>query len=294
MNKTLFLLFFILIGGLSKAQEIPNGGFESWSGTPEEPASWGTLSFSIPLLGDFASASKSTDSHTGDFALALESINIPLINLAIPGAAATGTLNQLTFQSSGGFPFTLRPNAIKGYYKYQPVGADTASVEAILTRWNTDLGKRDTVGYGKKIFRDAIGSYKLFSVPLVLDATASPDTARITVYSSSQSNPTAGSKLFLDDLEFFTTTAGIEEQAASAISVYPNPAANLLHVVGDELTTLHSIRITNLLGQCVLKTTANTGDCVCDIHRLPDGLYFCHVINPQGLVQKSLKFIIKN
>lgn len=294
MKHSLLFLLISLFAGVCAAQEIPNGGFETWSGSPEAPDSWGALSFSLPLLGDFVSATKSTDSHTGDFALALESINIPILNLAIPGAATTGTLNQFTFQSSGGFPFELRPNAIKGYYKYQPVGADTASVEALLTRWNEDLGQRDTVGYGKKIFRDAIGSYKLFSVPIVLDATASPDTARITVYSSSRSNPTAGSKLFLDDLEFFTTTAGIEEKTASDIELYPNPAINVISLQGSALGTQHSVYITNMLGQCMLTSKVKAGGFTCNTEQFPAGLYFCTIIDAQGAVVKHLKFIINN
>jgi hypothetical protein len=287
----LFLTFFVAV---LHAQEIPNGGFESWSGSPEVPDSWGALNFSIPLLGNFVSATKSTDSHTGDFALALESINIPVINLAIPGAATTGTLNQFTFQSSGGFPFELRPNAIKGYYKYQPSGADTASVEALLTRWNEDLGKRDTVGYGKKIFRDAIGSYKLFSVPIVLDATATPDTARITVYSSSRSNPTAGSKLFLDDLEFFTTTAGMSETQSSSIALYPNPATQMITVKGAELTSQHTIHITNVLGQNLCNAKCLQGGQNLNIENLQKGLYFCTVTDAQGVIIKNFKFIINN
>lgn len=294
MRHSFLSLLICLFAGACAAQEIPNGDFETWSGSPEAPDSWGSLSFSLPLLGDFVSATKSTDSHTGDFALALESINIPILNLAIPGAATTGTLNQFTFQSSGGFPFESRPNAIKGYYKYQPVGADTASVEVLLTRWNEDLGQRDTVGYGKKIFRDAIGTYKLFSVPIVLDAMGTPDTARITVYSSSRSNPTAGSKLFLDDLEFFTTTAGIEEKTASDIELYPNPAKEVVTLRSKTLGNQYSLRVTNVLGECMITGKGRVDGFTIQTDKFPAGLYFCTITDAQGVLVKHLKFIINN
>jgi polyhydroxybutyrate depolymerase len=84
-------------------------------------------------------------------------------------------------------------------------------------------------------------------------------------------------------------TAGIDEQSTpiSGISVYPNPANDLLILETSEGATLEMF---NLQGQSLIKIETKAGKEQIDISKLPEGMYILNVITGTGsLVKKFIK-----
>ena len=107
----------------------PNGGFETWVGSPsdEEPVNWGTFN-QLDILGVPKTAFKATgvDAYADTISLRLESVYdpsgtvaalVPTIGDTIPGIAAINA--NFLFQTNG-MAYTDRPDSMKAFKK-QPL-----------------------------------------------------------------------------------------------------------------------------------------------------------------------------
>src|SRR6185295_19801255 len=86
----------------------------------------------------------------------------------VPGAMGTGIIDVINQTCGGGFPLSdSLVSAFTGYYKYSPVGSDTAFMYALLFHWNSAMNKRDTVGVATYL-GGAAANYTFFGVPFVI------------------------------------------------------------------------------------------------------------------------------
>lgn len=89
-----------------------------------------------------------------------------------------------------------------------------------------------------------------------------------------------GNNIFIDDIEVDgTTTVGMsEQQRASGIRMYPNPAvASLSFDVYQEGTTIEMIEVLDLLGKRVMQRTENANKVTLPLDGLPAGAYVARV-----------------
>jgi len=144
---TIISLVTILISIHATAQIVPNGTMESWNnvgGLYEEPASW-TSPNELTFLY-FTPCTKDTDAVDGQYAARLQSYFLQPFSLNVPGAIGTGLIDATTQSFTGGFPLNgNNPAALIGYFKYAPVGSDSALIFSALFKWNTSTNKRDTL-----------------------------------------------------------------------------------------------------------------------------------------------------
>jgi len=134
MKKTLLLLIGMAIGLISFAQNLPNVGFENW-GTEflyEGLSDWQTSnSLGSP---DMNGITKSTDAYSGDYSIKLQPVlegEDSIFSYFYQGTVTEGP--------SGGFPYTEEFDQVKGYYKCNMPGQDSASIYVI--KW---YGASDT------------------------------------------------------------------------------------------------------------------------------------------------------
>ncbi|MCW5906854.1 MAG: T9SS type A sorting domain-containing protein [Chitinophagales bacterium] len=206
MKKFLItLLAFATLGFATAQNAIPNAGFEQWNVNPnyDDPVGWGTINGLTYLIGvkTVTKATAAADIHSGSFAIKLESKTVPLQGVA-PGIAATGTINAQTQGVDGGVVFTKRPIALKGWYKYQPSGVDTGTIEANLFRWNTSTNQREDVGRAEFVMTTTVNSYTQFTANFTYTSANAPDSMVMILLTSSKANASPnGTKLFVDDLE---------------------------------------------------------------------------------------------
>lgn len=183
MYKPLFLIAFLSsISFLASSQSIPNNGFETCAITPPAPFE------SAEGWAGGPSISKSTNAHSGSFALQLETAVFTNPNNGetdtISGNAFTGTPGMGPgMPGTPGFAFTGRPDSLTGWYTYSTVGNDANEVRVILSRWDTLTLQREEIA--STVFScNPSELYSRYSFPIQYNNSNIPDTASIEIRSS--------------------------------------------------------------------------------------------------------------
>lgn len=251
--KTIFttLLIITCFATVSAQDTITNPGFERWTnfGTYDEPnANWHSLNPLTSSVGAVV-AFKATgaDAHSGDNAIKLVAKSV----LGSPTASlvTTGTINVVQQSVDGGCTISARPVALGGWYKYSPVGGDTASFTIILTKWNGS--SRDTIGRGSFSTSTAQASYTAFSVPVIYALPAVPDTAQLLFVTSGENSSHVNTTLYVDDV-FYDFSTGIADQKVESLKLYPNPTSGEATLMFNLEGAQHiDIAIFNTMGQLV-------------------------------------------
>lgn len=227
-------LIFLIIQG-SFAQQMPNGSFETWANG--EPDFWNTSNQSVLGLVDFIMVTKDVSNPqqgTASAKLTVVTKTIPLVGtFTMQGALTLGTLNidpiAQTATLTGGYPFTGMPQKLTGYFKYQPVGADTCYFGWGLTKWNN--GAQDTIGYAAIDTMGTFNTWTYFELPLEYQIWAAPDTMNILFVNSNPLDGVnhTGTKMWIDNLSFVYGTVGIEGVTfAKDLNIYAEPYARTL------------------------------------------------------------------
>ena len=162
----------------------------------------------------FTAYCDSVTPHTGKFAMKLVSGHIhdnQNGELFLPGAMAPlneGFIDE--FLNDGNIsvkrPYTEKPTAIKGYYKYLPVNGDASSISVKL--YNGD----EVIAEGTLTESSAVGEWTAFNIPITGENYANQTPTHISVIFSASADYNfadllsctgqVGSALWLDDLEF--------------------------------------------------------------------------------------------
>jgi hypothetical protein len=290
MLKKLLLFSFMASNAIAQTT-IPNLDFENWvmsaSGRYEDPTPttiWATPNYAMDLILGNPSTSlvqKSTDAHGGSYAALMKSRSI-VGNFA--GATLfTGYLNTTSPFSPVpylGMPFTGRPVALKGWYKYAPVNGDSSNIYIKLTKWNTATNTRDLVGYVEKRDYSAVSSYSPFNLTINYTSTDQPDSITLVFSASAgaeQSVGEVGSSLWVDDVVLDYGANAIHETANPiSIQCYPNPFSNRITLQSSDSHLTYTIN--TLYGQVVMTTEKD----YFDTRHLRQGLYVLDAKDSQG------------
>lgn len=303
MKRISFLAALLLLSAYGFSQ-VPNGTFESWTpyGVVEVPTSWKTTD-SISHTNRISQNSATreiTDVQSGAASLNLASwtyfidnsgVAIPLVP-GLPGCASNGDvvidLAGFKITPTGGSPDPIAHGALNGYYKYTPNGTDTASVEVALTRYNSGLAKRDTVGSG--VFKTTGQSaYTKFSIIIGRNASGNPDSSLIWIQSSPRApiafgaGPGKTGSVFLVDSLYFSSLIGIDEASdlLSAVSLYPVPAVSSLTIrVELKKNVPLNYSIYDIKGQLVASDVLEPSETSVDVSHFANGSYYLSIFDP--------------
>jgi len=261
----LTLFSFLLVIRLQGQTLVPNGDFEDWpsSGNYGNPHYWDTPNRAIELALPFGTkvVTKSTDHESGSFSARLESKQLTLPSMVVPGVVTLGTLTidifAQTFAINGGVPITDKPTHLKGFFKFQPKGGDSCVIGIGLTKWNN--GIRNSVGIGAFSTHDTVNVWTPFSTWIDYVLAETPDTFNILAISSADSTPTAGTVLYVDNI-YLDYTLGINrEDPAAGIDIYQDREEQQILVYFDfEKPETTDIQLFNMTGQVVVNTQAET------------------------------------
>jgi len=191
---------YLTLGSLGAQFTVPNYSFENWSYVQiEDPAGWTSSNYWIAGYG-IANVTKTTDSHSGDYAARLEVIQFH--EYIVQGILSNGD----NIDEHGGIPYTNEPEFFLGAYKYSPVGTDTAFI-------HIDFKKDGNYIAGNSIQITTPGSINFVEFDISTNLFLAPDTMRI--YAISGKN--VGSVLIIDDFDLLGGNVGVEN-----ISIIPN------------------------------------------------------------------------
>ncbi len=290
MRKTSILLsVFALVSFTVNSQMIPNNGFETWAITPPAPFE------SAEGWAGGPSISKSTNAHSGSFALQLQTAVFTNPNNGetdtISGNAFTGTPGMGPgMPGTPGFAFTNRPDSLTGWYTYSTSGNDANEVRVILSRWDAITLQREEIA--NTVFScNPNDIYTRFSFPIQYNSINTPDTAAIEIRSSNSPMEAVilGSIMLVDDLEFTSAdqTGFSHISISQSFRIFPNPANDFLNISSKNNEI---IKIINALGQTIELTQLNANSITkISTSNYSNGIYF--IINDGNF---SSKFIVNH
>jgi hypothetical protein len=278
----LLLLFLTPLHDPAHAQ-IPNPGFETWSGTVgnDQPAGWVTGNlpgFAVPIT-------RTADAHSGALALRGDVVNVLGIGLWPPYFWAH-------------FPYTGRPGALTGYYKFTSVSKDSLDMWVVLYKQALSI----VVATGELGTVTNLAAYTKFSIPLDYFSPQSPDSVWFQVTISDGLNDTLhlGTGYTIDDLAFEGSATGVDQPQALPATFaleqnYPNPF-NPETAIRYDLPGASQVRLAvyNPLGQEVAllvneQEPAGSYQVKFNASNFPSGMYFYRLeaaplaaLNPSG------------
>jgi hypothetical protein len=294
MKKTaLLILFFLAALTPVFSQYIPNGDMEDWTtiATYDSLDHWtSTNLFFAPTV----TVTKTMDAASGTYAARMNGTTYLGI-FQVPGGIGTGAkVNILTLSVTGGYPFTQRPDAFTGMYKYAPSNGDSCIIMALLTKWNGS--GRDTIGIAPLISDAALTAYTPFNIPFIYLSTDYPDSAFVLALTSyNLLGAQAASVLFVDDLDFtIGTGVGDQPQQSEIVTAYPNPAKDFFTIDLKSVHKAASIQVFDLLGNKVKEMKIESNTVKINTSNFENGLYFYRLNDENSNALTSGKFSVKH
>lgn len=289
MKKHVLIATALFVGmGLANAQTpaIPNGNLESW--TPlageEEPTGGFLKSLNQTLVfpgNPPATCFKEGNAHGGQFCAKLVSKNFSSLGIFIPGALGTITPIANPISAKLAEPFAAKPESVRAWIKYTPVTGDSAEVFSYL--FKTTAGVRDTIARASQKFTQAVANWTEITVPFTYsNNNVMPDSASLIFIASAGYNfqdlqlcfGSQNSTLYVDDVEFIYP-ASINEFVLgnNDISIYPNPAENVMNISVSSALNNGIISITDMNGREVMSSSVNGEQFSVNVAELKAGNY---------------------
>jgi len=155
--RILSFMFFLFFGsGFIHSQEISNRGFESWAGEGMfvHPQGWTSSNDFSSLIG-FQGVYYDSKAFEGLLAAKIITTNIGFVGAPYAGFIVNGKMDVAGHHDvdsiyKAGEPFTGRPDALSGYYKFSSGSLieDWGHALVILKRYDSIAKKVDTIGFG--------------------------------------------------------------------------------------------------------------------------------------------------
>lgn len=308
MKKIFTLLAICLFVSALSAQTIPNAGFEQWTSDNEATGWASTFSMNLQLTTlDYSSAEKSSNSHSGYFAMGLHpyAINLMVTSFTLPGIAHLGTFNPdfdltslmgglmgggggidagsfIEGMVQGGIPCNRVPQSVKAWIRYVPNTDDAMSITVRC------YSNGEVVAEG--IYNQTLASYGYEQVTIPVTATSSttPDQLNIIINCGNKE----GTNLYIDDVELVMDGggSGIEEPANVIFSAGPNPTRDILTITPTVAGSYQAIMF-DMNGREVWAGQSLQGATKVDVSNLSEGVYFLKV-TANGLTRTE-KVLVK-
>ena len=257
----------------------PSADFETWTAVESlEPESWWTPNFI--LINQTPCVTQSTDAHSGQYALRIENV------LSSFGDTVGFVTNGYLFNQDfvGGMAVVQNPVKVTGYYKYSPVGNDSALVGVFTSKFEPTFGT--TVRLDSSLIKlPAASNYTYFEVPLYYNGWPIADTLNITFASGNFQNDSSllapGSVLLIDDIEvLYNPVANEDIVSHNQAIVYPNPVAETLFIKMLNKATNQTFKLFDAKGALVFEGNCQYQDgmvAAIDVSEIPQGLYFYQI-----------------
>jgi hypothetical protein len=268
--------------------QVPNGDFELWAGNAdyEEPVQWITTNNVAAANGMAATCEKESSGSAGDF-YASVTTRSGSGGIIVMGTMVTGSPDS----NKRGYAFSDRPAALIGQWQYRIMPFDLGQLSVVLTRWEPSAGGRVTVGSGSVLMIDSISSWESFLVPISYALSGDPDTAIVMVAaSSSPFAVVAGSRVWVDKVQF-EGTAGIPEVGSRPeVKVYPSPTKGPITI--STSAQMLEVAVQDMTGRAVWRRPASGRWATMDLTDLSPGRYLLGIILSDG--QRVVRPVVKN
>lgn len=323
MKKTsLILLTFLITFGIQAQTQIDNGGFEVWETIPggSEPENWNSFLTGGGTLSNMAQnqIASSTDVRPGSSGtksayiwsnkiagiIANGNMTIGKINMGAVQPSHADNYNR-TIRSNPDFnqPLTDSPTGIKFWVKFTPKSDTDGSGNPYNARMKAtihdDYDYRDpedatsqdhVVATAVLNYPSTNGEWVEMIVPFTYNGPAT-DPHYILVTFATNEIPGGGKendKVWIDDVELLYVPLNIEKyDYLSNVSVYPNPAKDILVVDGIQTATEYVI--TSVIGEQVAAGNLSQITTHLNIAQINKGVYLLQL--KEGQNTRTVRFI---
>jgi hypothetical protein len=293
MKNTILSIAAVAFTSASLFAQIPNNGFENWTsaGSYSNPDGWDQLNSMTTGMGIYT-CTKGTPGSVGTAYLKLVSKTVG--STVAPGVAVSGLIDIAAMKPKSGFPFTGQPQKLTGSWQYMASGSDAGFISIILTKWNSTMMVRDTIAKAKQVLSGMAMSWATFNINLTYKSSALPDSA-IIVLSASGTAPVANSYLYVDNLSFAGSVAGINtiDNYVSNISAYPNPTSDNINIeLNAQKTSAIKLQLVDVTGKLI--RDINVGEILGNYKHtintlgISKGIYFLKVIANDAVEVKKI------
>lgn len=264
--KSLFGAAALVVCTTMSFSQIPNAGFEIWSGG--NPDGWATSN----VVDVATPVTQSVTARSGSSAARGEVV-------AFPDIGAIQPLLQSGVDATG-FQVSQRHATLSGYYQFSPQSGDQFTVNCGMYKGQS------AVGIGAAAITAAAGTYTQFDVMIEYFTDDVPDTCIIQfmIIGPTGADYHLGSWVLIDDLSFSGTVTGIGQGNSQPIQFalaqnFPNPFNPSTKISFDlsepGITTLV---VYDLLGRQVATLasgflSAGTHSRILNAEHLPSGVY---------------------
>jgi hypothetical protein len=226
----------------------------------------------------------------------LKCVNVSVFYGDTIGYFTNGTLGMNG--PEGGMTTWLNPDKVTGYYKYLPVGLDTALAGVMTYRYDGTLHKTILLDSNRIKLPGAI-TYTFFEIPMVYDNWPRVDTANIAFASGNLDPPGLyvglGSMLYVDNLQITYKPMGVDECifGDKDLVIYPNPADGYAFVqINVPSASDYKLKVFDAYGKEVMEKlySCKTQGSIykVDLSRIPAGIYIFNIKTSQGLISKKV------
>lgn len=276
MRKLLSLLTCLLFTSLVEAQ-ILNPGFELLN-TDSTLMNWrfaGILSIGMndSLLDDGFILGKSTDAHSGQYALELRNAFNITTNAPVYHGSVVNTLpDSNLYQGFTTFiPISGKPTSLQFYYKFSQNPYQDSAKAWIRIYNNAQI----EIGYAQIVFWDLAPNYQFMQIPItynLINGQLDSIPAFVSIGFSNlihlAAGPHVGQRTLIDDLSLGFTPLSVPMLTSDEIHCFPNPVRNTLFIQNAEPAV--SKTLYNQIGQQIIETTGNQ----INVSELTTGIYF--------------------
>jgi len=283
-TRNLFFFLIILFPLILFAQDVPNAGFENWTGN---------------VLDDWMSNNtdaviQSDSSHSGNYSVKLRILKDEF-NTFYGGRIDAGSDGM-------GFDYFQRPDYLTGYFKLIADSTETGD-HLWVDVWLYKDGGTTLIGHGQQTVAQPAPGWREFSATINYILPDNPDWCQIQIFiglGGSQSDTTSR-VLWVDDVHF-QFNSGVEEISGSVplqfelMQNYPNPfnpSTNIQFALLQR--SFVRLEIFNSLGEKIETLIAeefDTGTYNYDwnANGLPSGVYF-YTLNAGNFIDTK-KFVL--
>lgn len=252
--KKIYTTVIIVLAALSAfaQQQLPNSDFERWGAYTctgfDTLAGYLTSDEAyynkFPFCPTTPGVSKSTDAHSGSYAISLKPTNYF-------GNNVSTYVSFSDFSAAGpakGIPFTGRPSKITGYYKFNSgSAADSLTVSFTFTK--------DGDAFGGTFFRTGktAGSYTKFELPVYYADEQSPDSLTMFIQIGDEKGVAhTNTSALLDHFVFEYPSTGLDPDAAlrNGVTVIQKEGSI------EFSEKVSNVKISDIIGNTVFETTS--------------------------------------
>ncbi|MBI3503085.1 MAG: T9SS type A sorting domain-containing protein [Bacteroidetes bacterium] len=282
-NGSMLQIDSVSFTGVSSQPALFNGDFENWTTqnmirldnwlvNPWEAQ--GVMQTTDKVAGNYAVELKTfLGDRNGNPAAQSAQINNGGMNCPLPPPAPC--------IAYGGYPFSNQFDTLCFWYKYIPMGMDTAQINVNF--------RNTTQQWNNGILLNSSSVYKYVEIPYNLPFV--PDTVSINAQSSSWQDSAVsfvGSDLKLDEMHFKSqplTTSVPSLHIDNTISVYPNPSS-WEFTIQSSLFNVENVEVYNAVGEKIISEKPNAKTEVLNLKE--EGIYFVRMNSNGKIITKKL------